>query len=614
MFALARRAQPGSAEATSKAAPHARPPQRAPVNPTWLRLVTTTPATAGTAGPIQRKCGACEAKEKAAPGVSSPGDASEREADAAADRVMRMATPEALGAGPVHLQRKCAGCEEEQKNQIQTRRAGPGDGGKGMDPGTAARVAERGGAPLSREARAFFEPRFGRDFSQVRVHTDGGAAEGARAVQARAYTMGRDIVFGTGQYAPDTEDGKRLLAHELSHVVQQGGGAGERSIQRCPDAATDAQYDTKAAAVKSHAVYTGLAGAAKTNADKIITDGKPKNNCVYYIDKLKLLFDTPEATAAESTTMWEGETKTAAAAETARLGTDAGKERKGVEEQAAKAATFTKKPGKYSVGTPPRPMPNYEIDARDPLNIAVRAKVLLTKAGTGTDAQVAAIKGMEDGIEKHASTRGYQVDIDFPTVADADTFQVNVDASEWETATNWSGGEAKGFAHELHHMLAFELDRYDYIESHSANKHMKIKDRLHWFVQEMSKAAGYNTADSIMNSADNPSDDDVCRTAGLNVATCVASRQKVSKMYTDITAAHKTPDERILNCISKHYKKDQATTVAVLRELFRQLVGSKTDRDRIVKRAKDGTDTFGQVFKQMTSVEQTELLAIVPPP
>jgi hypothetical protein len=74
--------------------------------------------------------------------------------------------------------------------------------------------------------RAFFEPRFGQDFSRVRVHTDAAGADAARSVQARAYTYGPHIVFGAGEYAPATAQGKHLLAHELAHVVQQGAGAG----------------------------------------------------------------------------------------------------------------------------------------------------------------------------------------------------------------------------------------------------------------------------------------------------------------------------------------------------------------------------------------------------
>jgi hypothetical protein len=78
-----------------------------------------------------------------------------------------------------------------------------------------------GGQPLSQSLRNFFEPRFGYDFSQVRVHTDAQAAESARTLSARALTVGHDVVFGAGQYAPETTAGQRLLAHELTHAVQQ---------------------------------------------------------------------------------------------------------------------------------------------------------------------------------------------------------------------------------------------------------------------------------------------------------------------------------------------------------------------------------------------------------
>jgi hypothetical protein len=79
------------------------------------------------------------------------------------------------------------------------------------------------GKPLDPATRAFMEQRFGYDFSQVRVHTDSKAAESARALNAMAYTFGRDVVFGPGRYSPMTSSGTKLLAHELTHVVQQTG-------------------------------------------------------------------------------------------------------------------------------------------------------------------------------------------------------------------------------------------------------------------------------------------------------------------------------------------------------------------------------------------------------
>ena len=94
-----------------------------------------------------------------------------------------------------------------------------------VTPGLAAHIQSLrgGGQPLPASTRAFFEPRFGHDFRQVRVHTEARAAETARALNAHAFTVGRDVVFGAGQYAPDTLQGQRLLGHELTHVVQQHG-------------------------------------------------------------------------------------------------------------------------------------------------------------------------------------------------------------------------------------------------------------------------------------------------------------------------------------------------------------------------------------------------------
>lgn len=152
-------------------------------------------------------------------------DAYEREADAVADRVTRMSDAGTLGAAPPAIRRACA-----EERTIRTKRASPNDA---TDAGiaTAERTATSGGTPLAPALRAHYEPRFGRDFSNVRVHADGNAATAAHAVQARAYTFGEHIVFGAGQFAPGTPSGRHLIAHELAHVVQQGGGAPAR-VQR----------------------------------------------------------------------------------------------------------------------------------------------------------------------------------------------------------------------------------------------------------------------------------------------------------------------------------------------------------------------------------------------
>jgi len=81
---------------------------------------------------------------------------------------------------------------------------------------------EGSGQPLAESTRSFFEPRFGSDFSNVRVHKDSYGGRLAEALQAKAFTVGSDIIFGAGQFTPETPAGKHLLAHELVHVVQQG--------------------------------------------------------------------------------------------------------------------------------------------------------------------------------------------------------------------------------------------------------------------------------------------------------------------------------------------------------------------------------------------------------
>ena len=99
-------------------------------------------------------------------------------------------------------------------------------------PQASARVTASSGRPLDPALLQEMEQRFGHDFSQVKVHADGEAANAASAVRARAYTIGRNIVFGSGEYAPATTEGKRLLAHELAHVVQQKQGPRQGVVMR----------------------------------------------------------------------------------------------------------------------------------------------------------------------------------------------------------------------------------------------------------------------------------------------------------------------------------------------------------------------------------------------
>jgi len=130
------------------------------------------------------------------------------------------------------LQRQCAcggsagfsgACEECGRKKLLQRRA-TAEAPAAVPP-VVHEVLGSLGQPLEPGIRSFMEPRFGHDFSRVRIHADGRSGEAAEAVNAHAFTVGRDVVFASGQYAPNTHVGQRLLAHELSHVVQQGSGS-----------------------------------------------------------------------------------------------------------------------------------------------------------------------------------------------------------------------------------------------------------------------------------------------------------------------------------------------------------------------------------------------------
>jgi hypothetical protein len=197
--------------------------------------------------PFGGVCHACPPKMQAKLKIGQPGDRYEQEADRVAEQVMRMPEPQ--------VQRKCAapGCkdEDDEKKLLQTKplaeqitplvqrqtepeaekdededeivqvKSASSAGRAQADHQLIQSVMASPGQPLDTATRSFMEPRFGQDFSGVRVHVGGEAAESARSVNARAYTVGRDVVFGEGEYAPGSDEGRRLVAHELAHTIQQ---------------------------------------------------------------------------------------------------------------------------------------------------------------------------------------------------------------------------------------------------------------------------------------------------------------------------------------------------------------------------------------------------------
>lgn len=199
--------------------------------------------------------GGCASRLQAKLTVGPAHDRFEQEADRVADRVMRMEGAQAAEgevsqrASGSAVRRLCDECEDEQRSRSAGGREGNraaaepelvrllSDGGRSeqpLDPRTADSIqAMRGGGrPLPAAERAFFEPRFGRDFGDVRIHDDASAARAAGAIGARAFTLGSDVAFAAGQYRPGSREGRHLLAHELTHVVQQGHSAAGARVQR----------------------------------------------------------------------------------------------------------------------------------------------------------------------------------------------------------------------------------------------------------------------------------------------------------------------------------------------------------------------------------------------
>jgi hypothetical protein len=170
--------------------------------------------------------------------IGDPNDAYEREADRVADEVMsggaarrHWSLSTMRTAAPLQRTCACGGsagstgvCEEckQKKEEPTVQRKAAGTAGPALAPPIVHDVLSSPGQPLDRAARNFFEPRFGADFSRVRVHLGSRAASSAGAVHAHAYTVGNDIVFGEGRYSPGSPPGRKLLAHELAHISQQG--------------------------------------------------------------------------------------------------------------------------------------------------------------------------------------------------------------------------------------------------------------------------------------------------------------------------------------------------------------------------------------------------------
>ncbi|MFX0197879.1 MAG: DUF4157 domain-containing protein [Candidatus Hodarchaeota archaeon] len=168
--------------------------------------------------------------------ISQPNDIYEQEADRIAERVLH--TPETQVKNQIDSLKASSKTKESPKKTPRT------------SPDVISRIQtlKGGGQPLSHSTRAFFEPRFGHDLGEVRVHVDTESAESAKGLNARAYTLGKDIVFNEREYTPETSEGHSLLAHELAHVVESSktsNAENDRVIRCAPLESTKLQETSK---------------------------------------------------------------------------------------------------------------------------------------------------------------------------------------------------------------------------------------------------------------------------------------------------------------------------------------------------------------------------------
>ncbi len=171
-----------------------------------------------------KKSGILQAKLK----IGQPNDIYEQEADRVAEQVMRISDP------ILQPERKCllgksTSCKRDEEKELRSKMLMKKEGQVPVQdshvPPIVHEVLQSSGKPLDRVTRDLMESRFGYDFGNVRVHDDSSAAESAQTVSAHAYTVGQHIAFGEGRYSPRTNAGKWLIAHELTHVVQQSQGS-----------------------------------------------------------------------------------------------------------------------------------------------------------------------------------------------------------------------------------------------------------------------------------------------------------------------------------------------------------------------------------------------------
>ena len=466
--------------------------------------------------------------------ISHPEDDYEKESGTVADTVMRMTEPLAEDK-PISFS---AGLKGKPLASRISPLIHTSTGGASMEASSLSGLESRlntsknNGSPLPQEARSFMENRFGTDFGHVKIHTDTGAVQMNKELNAQAFTHGNHIYFNSGMFDTASFSGKHLLAHELTHVVQQNGNHFSVQRETTPE---EKELREKAELLETEILadpaYAGLKSQSKSRVKTIIKKAqkKPLGEKIgqrnYYLIKLKTAITTPFK------------------------GQDTGNEEYGCSLEADKenreeVEKFLKIEGKYwsnigfenveeeiVAGGKRKVMREgqdgkiFYVDRSDAKNIRVLIKVKLN----GNPDEIVKIKALEDAIEREASTTGYTLDIEFVDKSGFDVFEFSVSFCEWANSGNWASGPVS-LSHEVHHALGLD-DRYDYIESHAHNPMMNVPMRLVWFEVQMDKTMTTRDDYSKMSSSENPMlSEDVCSVAfgsKANRDKCIEARKEL---------------------------------------------------------------------------------------
>lgn len=474
--------------------------------------MTSTPR----ACPFGGACHICPANVMTKLAVSKPGDKYEQEADRIAEQITGMS-----------------------EHQVMRKTVDDGYSQTSVVPGVADKALSSHGHPLETGIRTFMESRFRHDFSNVRVHTDSKATESAKALNAKAYTLGQDIVFGSGQYQSTTE-GKKLLAHELAHVFQQGIGIVPSAIQckNGSDTPTGSgftamlkeqsdlrKFDFGARVMKER--YSKIYLKNKTKVDELLDQARASLFRLEYLAAIKTALKTPYIGGTgheeEQREFREENVKTF------KEFSDEAKTLQGTPGAGEEEAVSQTVPQKAWVKLKGEAGKTFCVDRRNVRNIVVLAKVKLE----GPPEHVQYVKDIEDLVENRCARPGYTVNLCFVDRVGPDIFNVNVDLGSHPVSSRWSGFPKKDvpeiLAHELHHLLGLP-DRYDYLELSSAGT-LNVSTRLYWIgVQLQKDIARGSRVDplaevSLMGSGKYLHSADICKVIQVPEVTCVEARK-----------------------------------------------------------------------------------------